>query len=533
MTEFEMKLKQAAKLAGQGRVSRRDFVQLALAAGLTVTAANAMFVKAVRAEPKKGGTLKIGIGHGATTDSMDPGLYPDQFTGTALWGTLANSLTEIDAKGNVVPDLAESFEPSEGAKKWIFKLRKGSTFHNGKNVTADDVVASVKHHNIEGTKSAAKALLASVKSVVADGAETVIFELDGGNADFPYIMSDYHIPIMPAKEGGVDWESGIRTGPYMLEKFEPGVIATFNKNPNYFKSDRGWFDRVECLAIIDVTARTNALNTGEVHYMDRCDLKTLDMLKQNPDLVISETTGYGHYIYVMNVQKAPFDNPDVRNALKYSLKRDEIVNKVFLGHGTVANDNPIAPSVKFAIDPQPKHSYDPDMVKSLLKKAGAENVQFDLSVADAAFTGATDSALLWEEHAKAAGLKLNVIKEPNDGYWDNVWLKKPFVASYWSGRPTCDWMFTTAYAADAAWNDTFWKNPRFNELLVTARSETDDTKRAGMYAEMQQLLHDDGGLVNLVFNSYVDAHTSQLAHGELASNWQMDGMKIAERWWFA
>jgi peptide/nickel transport system substrate-binding protein len=319
----------------------------------------------------------------------------------------------------------------------------------------------------------------------------------------------------------------------MLEKFEPGVIATFNKNPNYFKSDKGWFDRVECLAINDVTARTNALYTGEVHYMDRCDLKTLDILKQNPDLVILETTGYGHYIYVMNVQKAPFDNPDVRNAIKYSLSRDEIVQKVFLGHGAIGNDNPIAPTVKFANDPQPKHVYDPDMVKSLLKKAGAENTQFDLSVADAAFAGATDSALLWQEHARAAGLNLNVIREPDDGYWDNVWLKKPFYASFWAGRPSCDWMFTTAYAADAVWNETFWKNPRFNKLLVAARAETDDTKRAGIYAEMQQLLHDDGGLVNLVFNSYVDAHTKALAHGEVASNWPMDGGKIAERWWFA
>jgi peptide/nickel transport system substrate-binding protein len=93
-------------------------------------------------------------------------------------------------------------------------------------------------------------------------------------------------------------------------------------------------------------------------------------------------------------------------------------------------------------------------------------------------------------------------------------------------------MMTTAYAADAAWNDTFWKNARFNELLVAARSETDEPKRAAMYAEMQQLLHDDGGLVNLVFNSYVDAHASNLAHGDLAANWPMDGMKIAERWWF-
>ncbi len=156
----------------------------------------------------------------------------------------------------------------------------------------------------------------------------------------------------------------------------------------------------------------------------------------------------------------------MRNAIKYSLNREEIVEKVFLGHGTVGNDNPIAPTVKFAIDPQPQHTYDPDKAKELLKKAGLETLTFDLSVADAAFTGAVDSALLWKEQAKACGIDINVIREPDDGYWDNVWLKKPFVASYWSGRPTCDWMFTTAYAADAAWNDTFWKNPRFNELLV-------------------------------------------------------------------
>ena len=533
MSELENKLRSATELAGRGRISRREFVQLAVAAGVTVAAANTMFASAVRAEPKKGGTLKVGISHGATTDTLDPGLYPDQFTGTALWGTLANSLTEIDSKGAVIPDLAESFEPSDGAKKWVFKVRKGATFHNGKEVTADDVVASLMHHRGENSKSAAKSLLASITSLKSDGPATVVFELDGGNADFPYTLSDYHMPIMPKKDdGSADWESGIRTGAYMLEKFEPGVKATFKKNPNYFKADKGWFDAIECLSIKDVTARTNALNSGEIHYMDRCDLKTLDLLKANPNITITELTGYGHYVYVMNVTVAPFDNPDVRMAIKHSLNREQIVENVFLGHGAVGNDNPIAPNVKFAIDPQPRHSYDPDKVKSLLKKAGMENVEISLSVADAAFTGATDSALLWEQHAKAAGLNLKVVREPDDGYWDNVWLKKPFVASYWSGRPTCDWMFTTAYAAEAAWNDTFWKNPRFNELLVAARSETDDTKRAAMYAEMQQLLHDDGGLVNLVFNSYVDAHANNLGHGEVASNWQLDGMKIAERWWF-
>ncbi len=533
MNETNHKLNAALSQAVRGRLSRREFTQLALASGVTLAAANTMFASAAKAEPKKGGTFKIGVGHGATTDSMDPGLYPDQFTGTALWGTLANSLTEIDPDGNVVGDVAESFEASDGAKKWVFKVRKGITFHNGKAVTAEDVIASIMHHRGDDSKSAAKSLLASVVSVKADGAETVVFELDGGNADFPYTVSDYHMPIMPANaDGSVDWQSGIRTGAYMLDKFTPGVTATFNKNPNYFKSGKGWFDRVEFLSIKDVAARTNALISGEIQYMDRCDLKTLDQLKQSPDHTVSEITGYGHQIYVMNVNAKPFDDVNVRLAIKHSLDRQDIIDKVFLGHGTAGNDNPIAPTVKFAVDPQPRHTYDPEKAKAFLKKAGLESLSFDLSVADAAFSGAVDSAILWKEQAKACGIDINVIREPDDGYWDNVWLKKPFVASYWSGRPTVDWMMTTAYAADAAWNDTFWKHPKFNELLIAARSETDEAKRAAMYAEMQQILHDDGGLINLVFNTYIEAYSNKLGHGKVAANWQLDGMKIAERWWY-
>jgi len=135
------------------------------------------------------------------------------------------------------------------------------------------------------------------------------------------------------------------------------------------------------------------------------------------------------------------------------------------------------------------------------------------------------------EKAKAAGIDINVIKEPDDGYWDNVWLKKPFVASYWSGRPTVDWMMTTAYAADAAWNDTFWKNPRFNELLVAARSETDEAKRAAMYAEMQQILHDEGGVITVAFVSWRLAMTQNIGHGETGGILPADNHRCAERWW--
>jgi peptide/nickel transport system substrate-binding protein len=266
--------------------------------------------------------------------------------------------------------------------------------------------------------------------------------------------------------------------------------------------------------------------------MDQCDLRTLDHLKQMPNIAVSETTGYGHFVFAMNVGVPPFDNPDFRQAVKLSVDRDAILQTVFIGHGVVGNDNPISPSVKFAINPLPQNSYDPQRARALLKKAGLDGVEVELSAANAAFPGAIDAALLWQQHARKAGLNLKVVREPDDSYWDNVWLKKPFVASSWGGRPTCDWMFSAGYAADAAWNETAWKNPRFNQLLCAARSETEETRRAAMYAEMQQLVHDDGGLVNLLFNSNVDAHAKSLTHGRLASNWPMDGAKIAERWWF-
>jgi len=530
MSESMEKLKLAEKLVGRGKVSRRQFVQLALAAGITAAAAETLFVKAARAEPKKGGSAKFGLAHGATTDSLDPAGYPDTGTQIPFAGAMSNNLTEVDADGNIHPDVAEAFEAGDDASTWIFTIRKGITFHNGKSVMPEDVIASFQHHMTPDSKSAAKSLLTDVKEIKGDG-NKVVFKLSAANADFPYVASEYHIPIMPAVDGKADWQSGVRTGAYVYGEYEPGVRAHLTRNPNYHKTS--YFDDVEFLTIADVTARTAALTAGQVHWISRADLKTLNLLKRDPNVNIDEVQGLGHYTFPMHVDVAPFDNVDVRTALKYAVNRQDIVDKVFLGHATPGNDNPIAASVKFAIDPEPKFTYDPEKAKFHLKKAGMENLKVDLSVADAAFNGAVDAAVLYQEHAKAAGIDINVVREPNDGYWDNVWLKKAWCGSYWGGRPTCDWMFTSVYAKGAGWNETNWANPRFNELLVKGRAETDEKKRAAIYAEMQQLVHDDCGALVLVFNNYVDASSKKLAHNKIAGNWEGDGFKIAERWWFA
>lgn len=526
-----MTLDRLKTLTRTRRLSRREFIQQAIAAGITVAAAEGLFTAMARAEPKKGGRFRMGVGSGSTNDTLDPGSIPDTFNQVVAWGALRSSLTDVLADGTIVPDLAESFESSPDAKQWVFKLRKGVEFHNGKSVDANDVVASFQYHLGADSKSAAKPLLADLTEVKADGKDTVVFTLSNGNADFPFVTYDFHIPIMPAADGKVDWESGIGTGPYVKSRYEPGARFEGKRYANYH--GQTWFDEIEVLSIIDVAARMNALITGEIDFADRADLKTLPMLQRNPGIVVSEIAGFAHYTAPMNCSVAPFNDKNVRLALKYAIDRQELVNKVLLGHGAVGNDNPIAKGVPFYAEPKAQHAYDPDKVKFHLKAAGLQSLAVDLSTADAAFAGAVDSALLMKEQAAKAGIDINVVREPNDGYWSNVWLKKPWCFCYWNGRTTADAMFTTAYVTGAAWNDTFWSNADFDKTLAAARSELDASKRAGMYAELQNLVAEDGGALVLMFNNLVNVHSDKLAHGPVAPNYDVDGMKIAQRWWFA
>jgi len=392
MTEFEMKLKAAEKAVGLGKLSRRDFMQFVMASGVTLAAAQAMFTRAARAEPKQGGTFKAAIGHGQTTDSLDPATWSNGFT--FAWGksVMGAPLVQISQKNEVVPHVAESFEPSDGAKKWVFKIKKGITFHNGKTLTADDVVATINYHIGPDSKSPAKGVLSELVSVKADGPDTVIFELKGGNADFPYLVSDYHLAMYPSEGGKIQWEKGIGAGPYVLKSFEPGVKMTAERNPNYFGTT--YFDSIELLSIIDVAARTNASLSGEVHFIDRADLKTIDMLKGAPDTGLYNVSGTALYSAPMLVDQAPFDKLEVRQALKWAINRQELVDKILYGYGSAGNDNMLAPSLKYAIQPEPVYSYDPEKAKSLLKKAGMEGLKVDLSASDAAFPGGVDAALL-------------------------------------------------------------------------------------------------------------------------------------------
>ncbi len=358
--------------------------------------------------------------------------------------------------------------------------------------------------------------------------------LKNGNADFPYLLSDYHILIYPAGMKDEAIAKGIGTGGYKLDNFEPGVRCLATRNENFYKTDSCYFDSVNMTAINEGNARQNALVTGEVDVINRVDLKTVSLLARNQSIEIFEVTGNQHFSFPMHTNRAPFDNNDVREALKYAFDRDELLQKILRGHGAVGNDHPIGPANQYWHKDLEQRAFDPEKAKHHLKKAGMENLKIDLSAADAAFNGAVDASVLYKESAAKAGIEINVVREPDDGYWSNVWLKKPFCACFWSGRATEDWMFSTAYEAGVPWNDSYWEHERFNKLLVEARGTLNTDKRRELYHEMQVIVRNEGGVAIPLLANWVDASSKKLAHGEdLGNLWQLDGARLAERWWFA
>lgn len=511
-------------------LTRRQALAGVAGAGLLAVAGNS--IGAARAAPVRGGSVKFGVAGGATSDTLDPRGSPDTHLALAWWA-IRNSLTEVLADGSLVGEIAESWETSTDAKTWTFHIRKGVTFHDGRPLTADDVVASLNFHRGAESISAGKAMVEAVTDIVATDPHTVVVTLNSANADFAFLLSDYHLLMLPSSDGKVDWESGNGTGGYILEHFEPGVSIKLRRNPNYFKGEsRAHFDEVELINIPDASARQTALMSGQVDAIGRIDVKTVSRLSGVSGINVVETVGRQYSTILMDTTSSLFKDVDVRTAFKHAIDREKILGTALLGHGQIGNDQPIGPTYQYFNPDLAQRTFDPDRAKFLLNKAGASNIKVQLEVSEIAWpAGSIDAAVLFAEQAKASGIEIEVVRRPNDGYWSNVWSKVPFTMGYVGGRPTEDWIFTAFYAKGAVNNDTHWVNDRFETLLVEGRMTIDPDKRRAIYGEMQQILNEDGGLIAPIFANHIIGLSSRIAEPEaLSGNWEMDNWRAVERW---
>jgi peptide/nickel transport system substrate-binding protein len=524
-------LKYLAGRAAQGRVSRRAFMGRAAALGVGAGMASNMLASAVSAQGAvKGGMLRAGLQGGESTNTLDPALAASEVPAEVnyAWG---EPLVEVGIDGSLEPRLASDISSSPDAKSWSFKVRSGVTFSNGKSLTADDIKATIERHTDENSQSGALGIVQGIESIDVSG-DMVTLNLHTPNADLPYLMADYHLLIQP-NGGKDDPTAGIGTGPYTVEINEPGVRHAFKKNPNYWDSDYGHADEVEILVINDNTARIAALQSGQVDMINRVDPKVVNLLRRDANVQIKNVAGRGHYVFIMHCNAEPFANNDMRMALKYAINRQEMVDKILGGLGTAGNDFPINAAYPLFDAGIEQREYDPDKAAFHYKASGHDGSPIILRAANAAFPGAVEAAQLFQQSAAAAGIPLELKREPDDGYWDNVWNVEPFCASYWSGRPVQDQMYSTAYLSTADWNDTKFYNDKFDNLLLAARAELNQTVRKQMYSDMAHILRDEGGLILPMFNDFVDAIGPRVAGWTDNPNGEMMSSRALYSCWVA
>ena len=411
----------------------------------------------------------------------------------------------------------------------MFNVRKGVTFHSGKTLDADDIIYSLNLHRGE-TKSAAKDLLSAITDIKKVNANQIAITLSSGNADLPYNLSDYHVLVVP--NGFTDFSKPDGTGAYALENFQPGVRILTKNTGHYWKPNRAWYDSIELRYIPDAASRTQALISGQVDAVNRLDPKTVGFVMKGSKVEVLQTKGTGNrFAFVALCDTDPYKTNDARMALKYGIDRKKIVDTVYKGYAAIGNDTTIAPSNKYFAPDVPPHAYDPDKAAFHWKKAG--NPSFELQVSEGAFSGATDAGVLFQEAMKKAGVDLNVKRVSGDGYWDNVWLKAPFCAVYWGGRPTVDLQLSQTFISTANWNDTHWHDPEFDKIMVAARVELDEGKRKQMYADAQHKIADTGGMICYAVGDYLDAYSKKVKGTAPHPRYDMCDQRAAEKTWFA
>lgn len=503
------------------RLDRRSLLKTGAAAG--VLAASGL---PLGAAARRGGVLRLGVGGAFASDRWDSRTHQGHFMIMAGHGAVFDTLTQVAANGELIGELAESWEASADAKRWTFKLRQGVEFHNGKLFDAEDVIASLRLHLDKTVNSPARVIVSAISEMTAVGSHQVEFRLAAPNADFPFLLADYHLCIYPSDNLETALAQGIGTGLYKVIGFEPGKRAMLGRVRGHYKDGKeGWFDAVELIALNDPSDRAHALLTGQVDAINDFDVARNAEISAHKSLRMTDVAGNQHIGFTMRADQAPFLDVNLRRALKFGVDRQAIVDDALMGYGRVAQDHPIGPVNQFLASGLHTPKYDPDKSKYFLKKAGLNQLSLTLPTEGNEHSSIRRVAQVFQASASGAGLTVH-----GASHGDDLTLR----ASVWSGRVTEDWMFSMMATGDSAWNASHWDNPHFQHLLLSARAELSTQKRQSLYHEMQSLMSDEGGALIPAFANFVDAHHARLKHGPSIGNlFAQDSGRMIERWWFA
>ncbi|MER9852015.1 ABC transporter substrate-binding protein [Mesorhizobium sp. M0106] len=488
-----------------GFLKRRDLLKYAALLGLTGFATSQGF-GAARAAAAAGGTVRVGLGQ--PTKAIDPVSVTDPAS-IGVISQVGEYLILDDPKDGLQPKLALSWEADETASRWTFKLRQGVKFHDGRAVTAKDVVASFERLVDPASGSSA---LSAYKGILSKGGaklvdeQTVAFDLDGPNSNFPfYVSSDvYNAVILPADYAG-DFEKTFNgTGPFKLESFRPKQGASFVRNDDYW-GDKALPDRVEIKFFDDEQAQVLALQAGQLDVIPSTTRLEL-AIEGNPNFKLLSVQASSHDQVHLRTDQAPFTDKRIRRALALTIDREAVVKGLLKGRAIIGNDTPFAPIFPSA-DPVPQRKQDITEAKRLLGEAGVPN-GFEVTLTTERAYDIPDYAVIIQNFAKKVGIdvKLNVL--PQDAYYGSAtfgsspWLDSVLGITDYGHRGTPDIFLNATLKSTGAWNAAHFNNPGYDALLLDYSKARDLNAQRLAAGKIQTLLLDETPAIISYFSQY-------------------------------
>ena len=441
---------------------------------------------AAAAEPKRGGTMRIAC---PPATNLDP-VKMQSAGAIAIVQQAAEYLVWADPDLKLRPVLATSWKTDDAGKTWVFDIRQGVKFHDGRDLTAADVVATFKRLVDPKTGSAGGAQLAFLKQdgIKQVGDHQVEFALERAIGQFPYYTAIYNAVILPADYAGDFATKPVGTGPFKVTSYKPQQGASLERNEDYWDKGKPYLDKVEIALFENQQAQTLALQGGQVDLILDSPYSDARPFFQNPDIVVEAVPTAEHRELCMRCDKKPFTDKRVRQAVALVVQRQKIIKGLFGDEAQLGNDHVVAPIFPEHVEIAQREA-DVARAKQLLADAGYPD-GFPIDLYSEQYQELPQYAQVLAQMLAGVGIKVTLKIEPQNVYYDH-WTEVTFGLTDWTSRPTAAQMLSVAFKSGAEWNQAHWSNAEFDHTVDAMEAEVDDKKRAALAQKAAMLMHDE------------------------------------------
>jgi peptide/nickel transport system substrate-binding protein len=463
-------------------------------------------------EASSGGELQMAIN--GDIDNFDPAFNQLILYEATIRNTVFNSLVALDKDMRVVPGLAESWEQPDETT-WIFNLRQGVTFHNGKPFSAEDVLHTFDRTTEQQMTFASK--LEPIDQVEALDDFTLQITLSRPVATFLDDM--YDIAITPANVSDEELQQNpIGTGPFRFVSWTPNEAIELERNPDYWEAGKPSLDALTLRVLPDTTAAISNLLAGEVDAIYDVPVADAQSVQGNPDVVFQSPSASGSlFLIELGIANNPdLQDAQVRRALAHTIDRETINQTVYFNEGQITC-TPL-PAFSWAYVEQECPAYDLEQARTLLAEAGKSDLTFSIEVISGVKV-MEDIATIWQASLNEIGVTLEVNQSELNTWLDRYVNKTYDTTANWfnlSSDPNS--MFDIIYKPLLA---SVYDSPEMSQLIEDAVATSDQAERATFYADLQQLTVEETAPLIVIMGQPMLTLTSQKVTG-----WEMNGRNV-------